>query len=246
MFSHYEQCPRCAERGKDSRRDNLAVWKDGGRHCFSCGFHSHPSISSHWTKTPIELEAKAKRILPDDFTWDIPARCWQWLLQYGLPYDYWKPIVGWSEKYQRLVFRVGDPLEFSIGRSFGEEVSGVRRKWHVWGDSHRSVFVADVRRKGEGPILLVEDFISAHKVGQVTQTVCLFGTRIYPMHIKYLREQNKPIILWLDSDQGDNMPKKAANLSILTGCKVNIINTDKDPKEYNHEEITNYLSKCIN
>lgn len=244
MFSHYEPCPRCRDRGKDSRGDNLAVYMDMGRHCFSCGFHSSPTASNRWADKPDNVDAVAKRILPDDFTWDVPARCWQWLLQYGLPYDYWKPIVGWSEKYQRLVFRVGSPLHFSIGRYLPskDDSSTYFRKWHMWGDAHKSVEVF-----GEATsIILLEDYISAHKVAQVTQTVCLFGTKIYPMHIKYLREQNKPIILWLDSDQGDNMPKKAANLSILTGCKVNIINTDKDPKEYNHEEIINYLSKCIN
>jgi len=88
----------------------------------------------------------------------------------------------------------------------------------------------------------VEDLLSAHKAGQVTQTICLFGTRIYPMHIKYLRDNNKPIILWLDKDQGDTMPQKSNNLSILTGLPVNYIISDRDPKEYNNAEINQYLS----
>lgn len=248
-FSHYEPCEKCRERGKDSHGDNLAVYRDGGGHCFSCGFHRHPNSSSRWSvKVPVELEAKAKRILPDDFTRDVPARCWQWLLQYGLPYDYWKDIVGWSEKYQRLVFRVGDPLRFSIGRLSeieGDSVlragMGSQRKWHVWGDSHVSVECL-----GEsGSIILVEDWISAHKVYQSrNQVVCLFGTRIYPIHIEYLRKENKDIILWLDNDQLDTMPKKCSNLEVLTGCKVNYINSTKDPKEYNANQISHFISSC--
>lgn len=247
-FSHYEPCPRCRDRGKDSRGDNLAVYLDMGRHCFSCGFHSHPSISSRWAGKPSLLDGITKRILPDDFTWDVPARCWEWLLQYGLPYDYWKGIVGWSEKYQRLVFRVGDPLRFSIGRlseikSDSVLRSGVdtKRKWHVWGDSHVSVGCLSE----SGSITLVEDWISANKVASSgNQVVCLFGTRIYPNHLEYLRQQNKPVILWLDLDQADTMARKCSNLSILTGLPVNYIISDKDPKEYNANQISNYISNC--
>ena len=35
-----EQCPTCAMRGKDTSKDNLAVYSDGQTHCFSCGTHS--------------------------------------------------------------------------------------------------------------------------------------------------------------------------------------------------------------
>ena len=34
-----EQCPTCASRGKDTSKDNLAVYSDGQTHCFSCGTH---------------------------------------------------------------------------------------------------------------------------------------------------------------------------------------------------------------
>ena len=247
-FIRYEPCEKCRERGKDSRGDNLAVYSDGGGHCFSCGYHLYPPTSSRLA-VRIEPEAKAKRILPDDFTRDVPARCWQWLLQYGLPYDYWKDIVGWSEKYQRLVFRVGDPLQFSIGRYLpGDGLDnqtlskGHKRKWHVWGDAHKHI-----ERLGEESrsIILVEDLISAHKVGQVSECIPLFGTQVSPALLYYLRQKDN-IILWLDNDQLDTMPKKCSNLEVLTGCKVSYINSIKDPKEYNAKEISQYISGCSN
>ena len=34
-----EQCPDCAETGKDTSKDNMAVYSDGQTHCFSCGKH---------------------------------------------------------------------------------------------------------------------------------------------------------------------------------------------------------------
>ena len=31
-----EQCPVCASRGQDSSRDNLAIYDDGHKYCYSC------------------------------------------------------------------------------------------------------------------------------------------------------------------------------------------------------------------
>lgn len=239
-FLHYDSCPRCQDRGKDSRGDNLATYSDGGGHCFACGFHIHPPLSSRWAVNVVdhEVENKVKRILPDDFTRDVPARCWEWLLQYGLPYDYWKEFVGYSEKYQRLVIRVGEPLSFSIGRYLGEEKTSFR-KWHVWGDAHQLVHSSGDSRS----IILVEDVISYHKVYQSgNQVICLFGTRIYPIHLEYIRQQNKPVSLWLDNDQLDTMPKKCSNLELLTGVKCEYISTQKDPKEYSLRDINSIIS----
>jgi hypothetical protein len=243
-FLHYEPCERCRERGKDSHGDNLAAYGDGGKHCFSCGMHIHPPSSSRWApKVHIELEAKAKRILPDDFTKDVPARCWEWLLQWGLPYSYWEPLVGYSEKYKRLVFRVGEPLVFSIGRylpspRLDEEPTPKVRKWNVWGDAHKHV-----ERFGEESrsIILVEDLISAHKVGQVNECIPLFGTQIFPALLYYLRQKDN-IILWLDEDQLDTMPKKCSNLELLTGVKCEYRSTAKDPKEVSLRDINRIIS----
>jgi hypothetical protein len=38
------------------------------------------------------------------------------LLRYELPYSYWKPYCGYSPAESRLVFTVGTPIKFSIGR----------------------------------------------------------------------------------------------------------------------------------
>ncbi len=33
------QCPECASNGRDTSKDNLTLYDDGGQHCFSCGYH---------------------------------------------------------------------------------------------------------------------------------------------------------------------------------------------------------------
>lgn len=41
LFNFKSQCPKCVEKGGDKSRDNLANYSDGGKHCFSCGYHVH-------------------------------------------------------------------------------------------------------------------------------------------------------------------------------------------------------------
>ena len=39
LFRYKQQCPKCVEKGGDKSKDNLANYSDGGKHCFSCGYH---------------------------------------------------------------------------------------------------------------------------------------------------------------------------------------------------------------
>lgn len=115
-----------------------------------------------------------------------------------------------------------------------------RAKWRTWGDSHRHCEVV-----GSGPcVVLVEDLISAHKVGQVTAAVPLFGVEWHTPHLFYLQQEKKPVKLWLDKDQEGSVKRKAMNLQLLIGCPVDIVITDKDPKELTYENIKTASGLC--
>ncbi len=228
----YEPCPRCRSVNRDSRGDNLVVYDDGGAHCFSCSYHVHSKPSLFLPK-PIKYEQKDT--LPRDFTREVPATAWKWLLQFGLPWSYWKESCGYSPHDERLVFLVGEGPRFSIGRFVGDATKYERkpRKWFVWGDSHKHCEVL-----GDGKsVILVEDLVSAHKVAQVTTAIPLFGTEFHPCHLYYLMNQDKPIKIWLDKDQEGNVHKKALRLSGLVDNPVDIIVTENDPKQLSINDI---------
>ena len=261
MSSHrYEECPKCVAAGRDTSGDNLVVFPDGGKHCFSCHLHipaSFRTFKSNLTDgTPIP-----KALLPPDFTREIPGTAWKWLLQYGLSWEYWKEAIGFSPSEERLVFRVGDTyvsegklvrsgtgIQFSVGRYTptaetqpkgtellrqGGKLSLVGittpRKWYVWGDPHNHCEVV-APNKGKY-IVLVEDLISAHKVGQVTTTIPLFGTKYHPPHLYYLLNSSRPVIVWLDNDKHLEAQHIAVRLQTLFNRNVFVINTEADPKE---------------
>lgn len=190
-----------------------------------------------------------KAVLPADFTREVPAAGWKWLLQYGLPYSYWKPFVGYSPKDERLVLTFGSPTRFSIGRYVGTDqgekgtagrwIRRPPRKWFFWGDGHGYVEVLDAQKKGDSSeaVVLVEDLISAHKVAQVQPALCLFGTNVHDRAIKELIAFKRPVTLWLDWDQAGLLAPKLNRLQTILDRPARHIWMGKDPKEYTLDEI---------
>lgn len=242
----YSPCPRCRSNGKDSRGDNLVEYPDGSGHCFSCGYHVFVDSTHRFghQRNLGDLVSGPKSLLPADFSREVPATAWQWVLQYGIPWHYWKERCGYSEKEQRLVFTVESDghLQFSIGRYVGAaDEQRQPRKWYVWGDCHKHCHVLREPEATGSSVVLVEDLISAAKVSFVTTAIPLFGTKIHPCHLYYLQTSKEDVVMWLDKDQELNVKKQGSQLSALIGRSVRIITTDKDPKLLTKEQINENL-----
>lgn len=234
----YERCPKCAAIGRDTRGDNLSVFADGSLHCWSCGYHvSSGTNYKRFNQVDENITEQDKRVLPHNFTREVPSHAWKWLLQFGLPYRYWLPFVGWSEKDSRLVFTVGTPTEFSLGRFIPKSDGETnKRKWYVWGDCHQTPHIfGDYSNSKE--IVLVEDLISAHVLGQYTASIPLLGTKVFDSIYPALRHIKLPIVIWLDKDQEHTMPSKAHTISLITGLPVRYVVTNEDPKLCNQQSI---------
>lgn len=200
--------------------------------------------------TPKKVEHVNKALLPSDFQRDIPAMAWKWLLQYGLPMSHWKESVGYSPSTERLVFQVGQPFQFSIGRHIpatvisNDDYVGTpkpgTKKWYVWGDCHKH---AEILNESGDIVVLVEDLISAHKVAEAGYVaIPLFGTQVHNPVLYYLLNSVKPVVLWLDKDQEGNVKKTAIRLQGIINRPVSLVVTDKDPKCLSFETIKESLN----
>ena len=244
-FIGYEPCPKCRERGSDRAGDNVGVYDDGSKHCYSCGWHSFPSIYNQLKQQNETQRAEDKAKLPDDFTRHVPARAWQWLLQYGIPVSYWEEHCGYSEAEERLIIRVGNPLDFSLGRDMAipKEGEKPRRKWYAYGNCHQRSHIFGNAIGTSGRITIVEDVISAHKVafaGGVS--LPLFGTNVHDCHLRTLVHLGSPINLWLDPDQEGLSIKRSIRLNALTNLPVYLIKSAKDPKETPLQQIKELIT----
>jgi len=249
--SYTTQCPRCAQLGRDTSEDNLRVYPDGSSHCFACGYHEHAKRF----KPKVDHVDESKNTLPSDFSREIPARAWQWLLQYGLSYRYWLPYCGYSEKDRRLIFTIGGTpgvlgvehsVAFSIGRYIPEpgEEGAAPRKWYVYGNPHRQAHLIlpegsdnPRNKREEKQVILVEDIVSAHKVGRYNACIPLFGSEPHDSVVSLIRHLDLPVLFWLDKDQMSGIQKKCVHMSGLTNQPVSYVFTEQDPKACSMELI---------
>lgn len=112
-------------------------------------------------------------------------------------------------------------------------------KWVSYGIDD-NVFHITGQQLDKQSVVVVEDVISATKVGHILPTLTLFGSKITANRItKLLLLGYNNIILWLDPDKHSYMVERKKQLDKL--CNCSIILSDKDPKDYRNEEINELL-----
>lgn len=96
---------------------------------------------------------------------------------------------------------------------------------------------------GTDSVVLVEDILSAIRVGEYTSAVAVQGTSLTDTLLEYLTQHYTSFIIWLDNDNRHvklNQAKMLRQLQLYGD--VRIIKTDKDPKEMTDAEITAHLT----
>ncbi len=234
-----ERCPSCAKLGKDNKGDNLAVYNDGHKWCFSCGYYVSGDvvykIRAALTK---EEPVKELKILPDDIVPCSYGEGYQWLKKYGLSnIEIMQYRIMWSPSKQWLIFPQFDETgSVSVwqARNFNPDKP---YKYYTQGNVKDSIWLFGT---GEHPITLVEDIVSAIKVGRHGIGMPLLGSVISTSLLLRLKLLNKPINIWLDPDKQKEMVKFSST-ALRYGLSVRTIFTDMDPKDYDDESLRSIL-----
>lgn len=222
-------------------------------YCFRCGgtgFHrEHESLAERLERMKNEAAAdetaRASAELPEPRVYDTkewPLDDKVWFFKMGLSLSmigelglYWCPALG------RVVLPIteGDQLVFWQARS--------QKRTPKW----IAPMVAKdglTARYGVGRgdlIVLTEDALSAYKVGQVTESWSLLGTKLHPSVLRELVQSGKRVATWLDNDTGranGSNPGQEAAARIgarlrAFGLDYRNITSERDPKYYNADEI---------
>jgi hypothetical protein len=89
-------------------------------------------------------------------------------------------------------------------------------------------------------LVLVEDILSAIKVGRVYSASPMLGTMPLKPHLRHLRPY-KTVFLWCDKDAAIKSVRNAGKLSEMIGVKVYPVITDKDPKSFSVNDIKSII-----
>lgn len=244
-----EPCPKCRAGGGDRAGDNLAVYSDGGKHCFACGRHEHADPWVEVERMVREKEAKVELPQVLDFPKDytplndsiFAKNAMSWLRAYGIndgEITQWS--IGWSGIHQLLVYPVYDAQNKLVmwqGRSFAPNAP---QKYLTFGPKHDIMHL--VGRKNSGICVVTEDMVSAIKVGRSYQAMPLWGAEMGLGLIKKLSERFDELGIWLDS----NKTKEAVKIALRASQYIPtfVVATPYDPKGYGHDIILSKVEEA--
>ena len=233
-FISSSQCPRCAQRGDDKSKNNLAEYSENF-YCWKCGYtQQKKSIENYLKRFNGFSEVKVCNGIT--LSKRLPTEAKKWLLGYQLTeeemaqfsYSVEREIKGQVYPCELLVLLSTE--SYWVGRNFGEGVKYL--------SSGTKPFV----KYGSNPdvLVFVEDVISAVKVARVATAVPMLGATV----LRDWWQQVKPykrVIIWGDLDKAIDNVVQARKATELLGKQVEYVITPKDPKEFSTKEIKDIL-----
>lgn len=194
-----------------------------------------------------ELNEQANNInltleLPHDYTEEIPLIGRLWLYKAGINETLWRKYrIGYSASLDRVVLPVfstnGELIWYQCrALQYGQKPKYLQPS----SERSRVMFTVpnpttDMRR-----VVIVEDILSAIRVGEIENTVSLLGTKITTQQASILGKYQE-VITWLDPDRAgrDGAYKIRRTLGLLT--RVRNIVTPVDPKDLSNKQIKEHL-----
>lgn len=242
-FIKHTACGACGSS------DARAMYLDGHEWCFSCGDFKPPPLKTRvestfqpkpTQKTPYEIG------LPYDATSNLPPFVTQWLRKYGITDDEAAANnFKWTSCRQLLIMPVFSDTELLMWQGRNFDLVNKVPKYITYGKPADILHIISNKKEEEcDVIVLTEDLLSAIKVGRQFPAMPLWGSYMSLTSMVRLAHRTKRVIFWLDADKR----QAAAGLSARASQffqNSSIIYTEKDPKEYNDDQIYLEVSKGL-
>lgn len=185
--------------------------------------------------------------MPNDFTpYQLPNAGQDWIDQYGITA---KEIelneIGWSDLFDGVIFPVynndGKLLMYQARQGFRENTKDKKRYHNVGFPANVHYLIGKSKNPTSQRVVLVEDMISAIKVGRHLPTVCLFGSQVESHKLALLSRYFKDVTLWLDYDKKAYVIGEAMARCGNFFPKCSALSTTDDPKVYDDAGIRKEL-----
>jgi hypothetical protein len=230
-------CPNCRKKGADNSGDNLIKYSDGHSFCFACKYFERGARSFVPPSHDVEQQIR----LPEDCQEDLPYEPGNWLAKYNiLKSEVVSNHIKWSPSRKMLIFPFygedeGDLLGWQ-GRCFDNS----NRKYHTVGHVDTIFAYQNLTEADNSGIIIVEDLVSAIKVGRYGCSLPLLGSNIPMTKRAHLRIVSDKLTIWLDYDKRAEAYRYADMMHML-GYQTLVIVTKEDPKEIDDEDLENIV-----
>src|SRR3990167_948006 len=249
ILSH-EPCPFCRKGGRDQHGDNLAHYSDGHKWCFSCNYYEWPGYKEKIMHQEVDNIDKSP-VLPSDATSEIDFAALTWLAKYEITRDeVVQYAIKWSPSRKWLLFPIYSSESILLmyqAKTFAPFPNGnPSPKYITYGVPEKIIsFIHQKELDKDGNIIVVEDMVSAIKISRQFTAMPLFGSILSQSKLGRMQFSSaKNLVLWLDYDKRKHSFITSLRTRSL-GFTSSIIVTAKDPKEYNDQEIADFVTPCI-
>lgn len=176
-------------------------------------------------------------------TYKLPPIATSWLSNYGITEDeIHHHNICWNTEKDSLVFPIynGEQLVGYSSRYFGRNPEHPRYINRSFRRGHFKLFA----QATTNIFILVEDYVSAIKVGRYFNAIPILGSFVPLDLILSLIYQQPRLRIWLDRDKALEAIKYSNRArQFIPDCATII--TEKDPKEYSNKEITEIVSGSL-
>lgn len=173
----------------------------------------------------------------DSSLWPTEARMWLYKASiYGSVLD--SARIGYSPELGRVILPVYKDQEviYYQGRAIfaGQEPKYLNPK-----TANRPIWYGKQAEESD-TIVVTEDILSAIRVGEVTQSCSILGTKLDTASAGALSKYRR-VIIWLDGDTAgvEGALSISKTLGLVTDTRI--VRTERDPKEYTNQQINEIL-----
>lgn len=175
----------------------------------------------------------------------IPPTGLAWLYKYEILDEEIKQYnICYSESYKRLILPVYDAsgLIYWQGRNLGKVTKENPKYLNIRQSGAKNVYFKIHRHNSvqSDTLVIVEDILSAIKVGRYYNSLALLGS-YFPLDILKEFSDYKKVFIYLDSDKWKESIKAAKRFNQLTGKQFIVKYHEKDPKALSDKELITFL-----
>ena len=250
---HMHNSPDCTGRSNSmivERRHDGAI----SIHCFRCGctgyYGSKTTLKSTQNGGSVGTYVEGERTKysqPEDCTTELndwPSAARIFVNKAGLTKDEVETNgISWSGSLGRVVIPCGVEGDSVASFQTRKILKTDEKPKYLTYRNKNMPYVIDTTTNSD-TLVLVEDALSAIRVGRILPALALLGVKLRSDHMRYIQYKNyKDFIVFLDDD---NYLVKKAQLSIkkqldkVGTCRI-IHSDGRDPKEFSHADLERIL-----
>ena len=229
VCTHHEPCPQCRGQGRDRKGDNLAVYDDGHKYCFSCGY---------WEGTNMEKKEPIEQGFKEDDDWKPYSGSCVTLSHRGINQD-----IARKFDYQ-LVTMNGKEVEianyYREGELVAQKLRGPDKQFKWVGKAAKAPLFGQWLWKSKGGKMLVitEGEVDAMTVCQINggypvvslPTGAQGAVKAIKDNLEFVNSYEEVVLMFDEDEPGREAANKVAEALPPGKCKIATL-PFKDPND---------------